>query len=337
MLGEMKSMRQGLIAFAMVAMAAGGRIARADGAPSNQTLNVQGILRTQAGDLQSTAVGLVVSLYSSQAAPSAFFSQSFTTVPIENGFFSVELSGMSLSFDAADAWVGIQVAGDATEMPRQHLTAVPYAWSAGSVSGVVSAAHGGTGLTSGPTAAGQYLRSSAAGAWSVGTIQASDIGSGIDVSQLKQPAGGKGNSGNDVALSSTGKTIASVTINAPGAGVAFVSATGAFWIWAHTGGGGGSGDDVNCTLSSTPTTTESPARLAIPQEFGSWGGTGEAMQVPFGTTMIATLPAAGSYTFSLVCSVLFGCNTPVTVSSTVLGTCVVDNPKVQAVYLPKAY
>lgn len=103
--------------------------ALADGA-SSSSLNVQGILRTIAGDLQSTAVGLVVNLYASKDATSAFYSQSFTTVPVENGFFSVELSGTNLSFDAVDAWVGIQVAGDAAEMPRQHLTAVPYAFTA---------------------------------------------------------------------------------------------------------------------------------------------------------------------------------------------------------------
>jgi len=104
--------------------------ANADGAPSSQTLNVQGVLRTIAGDLQSTAVGLDVNLYASQADKTSFFSQHFTTVGVGNGFFSVELSGMNLSFNSADAWIGIQVAGDATEMPRQHLTAVPYAYNA---------------------------------------------------------------------------------------------------------------------------------------------------------------------------------------------------------------
>jgi hypothetical protein len=102
----------------------------ADGSPSNQTLNVQGVLRTISGDLQSMPVGLVVSLYAAQTDKTPFYSQSFTTVQVENGFFSVELSGMNLSFNTADAWVGIQVAGDATEMPRQHLTAVPYSFVA---------------------------------------------------------------------------------------------------------------------------------------------------------------------------------------------------------------
>jgi hypothetical protein len=122
--------------------------ARAQGNSSNQTLNVQGILRTNAGDLQSMSVGLVVSLYPVPTGGTAFYSQPFTTVPVENGFFSVELAGQNLAFAAPDVWVGIQVAGDATEMPRQHLTAVPYAFSAASVSGVVPIANGGTGSNS---------------------------------------------------------------------------------------------------------------------------------------------------------------------------------------------
>jgi hypothetical protein len=99
---------------------------------SNQTLNVQGILRTNAGDLQSMPVGLVVSLYPMQTGGTAFYSQTYTTVPVENGFFSVEVAGQNLAFTAPDVWVGIQVAGDAMEMPRQHLTAVPYCFQAAS-------------------------------------------------------------------------------------------------------------------------------------------------------------------------------------------------------------
>lgn len=125
-------------AVALVYVAGAFRVFADGASPSGQTLNVQGILRTVAGDLQSTAVGLVVNLYASKDATSAFYTQSFTTVPVENGFFSVELSGMSLSFDTADAWVGIQVAGDAAEMPRQHLTAVPYAFNAVNATGDIT-------------------------------------------------------------------------------------------------------------------------------------------------------------------------------------------------------
>jgi hypothetical protein len=124
---------------------------RAQSSPaSNQALNVQGILRTNAGDLQSANVGLVVSLYPTPTGGTPFYTQNFATVGIENGFFSVELSGANLSFSVADAWVGILVNGDGAEMPRQHLTAVPYAFNAGvanTLSGVLPVANGGTGAT----------------------------------------------------------------------------------------------------------------------------------------------------------------------------------------------
>jgi hypothetical protein len=104
---------------------------RAHAASSNQTTNIQGVLRDATGNLQSMAVGLIVSFYPSQTATQPFYMQNFPTVPVDNGFFSIELSDVSASFAAnADTWVGVQVAGDPTELPRQHLTAVPYAISA---------------------------------------------------------------------------------------------------------------------------------------------------------------------------------------------------------------
>jgi hypothetical protein len=122
--------------------------ATASAAPSAQTINIQGVLRDSAGSLQSMAVGLVVSVYAAPTGGSAFYSQNFTTVPVDNGFFNVELAGPLLSFAGLDdAWVGIQVSGDPTELPRQHLGAVPFAFTAANVSGVVPIEHGGTGST----------------------------------------------------------------------------------------------------------------------------------------------------------------------------------------------
>lgn len=43
------------------------------------------------------------------------------------------------------------------------------------LTGVLPVTQGGTGLASGPTAAGQFLRSTGAGAWAAGAIQASDL------------------------------------------------------------------------------------------------------------------------------------------------------------------
>src|SRR5258707_292311 len=76
------------------------------------------------------AVGLVVKIYAASDG-SALYEKSFTTVAVDNGFSSVELDDPQVSFAALDdAWVGVQVAGDKDELPRQHLGAVPFAFSA---------------------------------------------------------------------------------------------------------------------------------------------------------------------------------------------------------------
>lgn len=110
---------------------------------SNQTLNVQGVLRDAGGNLQTMAVGLDVNLYNAQNAAAPFYTQHYTTVEVDNGFFTVELAGSGLNFAGVpDGWVGIQVSGDPTELPRQHLDAAPYALNAGAADGLTAACSG---------------------------------------------------------------------------------------------------------------------------------------------------------------------------------------------------
>jgi hypothetical protein len=112
-------------------------------ANSNQTVNVQGVLRDATGALQSMAAGVDISLYNSQTATTPFYTQHFSTVPVDNGFFTVELAGSSLVFAAQpEAWIGITVDGDPSELPRQHLDAAPYAFSAGSADTISAACSG---------------------------------------------------------------------------------------------------------------------------------------------------------------------------------------------------
>ncbi len=74
--------------------------------------------------------------------------------------------------------------------------------------GVIPLANGGTGLSTGPTAAGQFLRSSGAGVWAVGGIQASDLPALAYVAKagdtmtgtLNLPANGLLAGGNQLAL-----------------------------------------------------------------------------------------------------------------------------------------
>src|SRR4030095_2067927 len=101
---------------------------RAIAASSNASMNIAGIMRDGTGSLQSMAVTVTANLYQSASAGTPFHSQTFVDVPVDNGFFSVELSGFSLG-GISDTWVGIQVMGDAVELPRQHIAAAPYALS----------------------------------------------------------------------------------------------------------------------------------------------------------------------------------------------------------------
>ncbi len=115
----------------------------AHAANSNQAINIVGVMRDGAGALQSTPVTITVNLYGSPSAATPFFTQTFPTVVAENGFFTVELSGSALSFATVpDAWVGLLVAGDPAELPRQHLDAAPYAMSAVSADSLSSACSG---------------------------------------------------------------------------------------------------------------------------------------------------------------------------------------------------
>jgi hypothetical protein len=132
------NMRQLIIGLALVLVPMGAR-----GSSSSQTVNVQGILRDNGGNLQSTAVALDVSLYASLAAATPFYTQHFATVPVDGGFFTVELAGGGLVFAGQpDTWIGIQVSGDPDELPRQHLDAAPYSFSAASADTVSAACVG---------------------------------------------------------------------------------------------------------------------------------------------------------------------------------------------------
>src|SRR5205085_1715397 len=60
-------------------------------------------------------------------------------------------------------------------------------------SGIVPIANGGTGISTSPAAAGQYLRSSGAGVWAISALQAADIpglsGTYVDLSTAQTVGG----------------------------------------------------------------------------------------------------------------------------------------------------
>jgi hypothetical protein len=109
-----------LLALEGVALAAGN---------SSQTFNIQGVLRDATGALQSMAVGVTVNLYNAQTGGTPFYTKPIPTVPVDSGFFSIELDDPTLTFNGqADVWIGIQIGGDPTELPRQHINAAPYSF-----------------------------------------------------------------------------------------------------------------------------------------------------------------------------------------------------------------
>lgn len=105
---------------------------------SNQAISVQGVLR-QGGALQSMPVDLDVSLYSSATATAPLYTQHFAQAAVDNGFFSIELGDLGGALGGQpDAWVGVLVGSDSAELPRQHVTASPYAISAASADSLSS-------------------------------------------------------------------------------------------------------------------------------------------------------------------------------------------------------
>jgi hypothetical protein len=105
---------------------------------SNQAISVQGVLR-QGGALQSMPVDLDVSLYSSATATTPLYTQHFAQAAVDNGFFSIELGDLGGALGGQpEAWVGVRVGGDSVELPRQHVTASPYALSAASADSLSS-------------------------------------------------------------------------------------------------------------------------------------------------------------------------------------------------------
>jgi hypothetical protein len=141
-----KMMRNTLCGIAL-AMSFAGTAAAAN---SNQAFSIQGVLRDGTGSLQSMAVSVDINLYpDSNSASKPFYFQHFPTVPVDNGFFSVEVAGSNLSFSTPDVWVGIQIGGDTAELPRQHVTAVPFAFSA-ATAGTAAALQGVPVSSAGP-------------------------------------------------------------------------------------------------------------------------------------------------------------------------------------------
>ncbi len=103
-----------------------GAPARAASPPS--VFSVQGVLRDNAGQLQTLTASVTVRLYDAPAATTAFHTQVINAVEILNGVFTVDVQGFPTApFTGGTlVWLGLQVGPD-TELPRVSVMPSPYA------------------------------------------------------------------------------------------------------------------------------------------------------------------------------------------------------------------
>lgn len=125
-----------------------------------------------------------------------YYSQGFSrTAPASALFETGRFGGIGINTSPSAYDLDINGTVRATKFTGDGSGLTNVSTAATSVSGTLGTSHGGTGITSQPTAAGQYLRSSASGTWGIGAIQATDIpslsGSYVDLSKVQTIAGVK--------------------------------------------------------------------------------------------------------------------------------------------------
>ena len=140
-----KQRRPGAFALSLLLVTAGGLglADRADAAVP-QLVTFSGRLSDGTGWGQSATVSqLDVTLHDAQTGGTALWRQTYTNVPVDDGYFAVTLSdGTDLATDQPanvtavfavrdQAWVGISIEGFAETSPRQRVGSVPYAVRAG--------------------------------------------------------------------------------------------------------------------------------------------------------------------------------------------------------------
>jgi len=100
----------------------------------------QGLLRDTNGPVNGTAT-MLFRLYATSSGGVPLWQETRTSIAVSNGLFSVVLGQSapadSTVFEGSARWLGISVNGSAELMPRQPITATPYAIVAGHLTGVV--------------------------------------------------------------------------------------------------------------------------------------------------------------------------------------------------------
>ena len=94
-------------------------------------VSFQGRLAGSGGDAVNGTLSITFSLYDAETGGTALWSETQSSVEINDGLFQVALGSITTLpnnlFDGSERWLGINVAGDGEMTPRTHIESVPYA------------------------------------------------------------------------------------------------------------------------------------------------------------------------------------------------------------------
>ncbi len=227
----------------LIGMAASLLLTAFVAAQSPTTISYQGRLTDAAGQAITTATSVTFAIYALPSGGTALFTSTQNITPDENGVFTVELGPFAGTvFDGSKRYLGIKAGADAEMTPRQLLTGAPYAFNANDIA-------------DNSISGSNVINSS---------LTRSDI---ADEPGLSYAQTGDGNT--LVLLTTTGKALTSVTINAPTSGYVLLTGTLLAFI-THTNG---TLDNVIFKLSKTSGDVDTPdfatALIRIPNEWPS--------------------------------------------------------------------
>ena len=100
-----------------------------------ELINYQGVLTDDGGNPLDTTVSMTFTVYDSETAGTALWTDTHGSVIVSGGFFDVVLSIPTTVFDGSDLWLGTTVGDDPEMTPRHRIASVPYSYWSGSGSG----------------------------------------------------------------------------------------------------------------------------------------------------------------------------------------------------------
>jgi hypothetical protein len=228
-------------------------------AQAPNTISYQGRLTQPDGVTPiTTEVSVLFSIYAAESGGSALWSTTLTFTPEPTGVFTRELGPIPANvFDGTKRYLGIKVGADTEMIPRQLLTAAPYSFSTSQIpdnsvtTAKIAAGAVGTGqiandaITTAKIAAGGVGNADiAADAVTTAKILDGSVGNAdiaadaVTASKIADEPGFSqeaGETNTTYALTGTGQSFASVTLNAPASGYALVIGSAVSWV-VHTSG-----------------------------------------------------------------------------------------------------